>query len=168
MFRQKPKWLVPEHQKEVVSHVEAILFEGFDEKFSYSDLAEWIGENNYTMVQREVPRPGCRWGTMEWRFKIKTALGTEADLHNGEYLVKLDSGKFLIMSADLYKALFESSGTEIKNDYTISWATGPTEETTDTDNRVELTRTDTSGAINWLSDKSETTEKDYYSHIAEF
>ena len=123
MIQQKPKWLVSEHQKEVVSHVEAILFEGFNEKFSYSDLIEWIGQDNYTLIQREVPRPGFRWGTMEWFFKIKTALGTEVELQVGEYLIKLASGKFLIMSPELYKALFESSGIEIKNDYTISWAT---------------------------------------------
>lgn len=147
IVQQKPKWLAAEHRKEVVSHVEAILFEGFDIKFSYSDLAEWIGEDNYKMVQKEVPRPGNRWGTIEWVFIIKTALGTEAELHNGEYLVKLASGKFLVMSADLYKALFESSGTEIKNDYTISWATEPIN--TDDDKPEPISSSNNSGVINW-------------------
>lgn len=147
MVQQKPKWLSAEHRKEVVSHVEAILFEGFDIKFSYSDLAEWIGEDNYKMVQKEVPRPGYRWGTMEWVFIIKTALGTEAELHNGEYLVKLASGKFLVMSADLYKTLFESSGTEIRNDYTISWATEPIN--TNDDKPEPISSSNNSDVINW-------------------
>lgn len=147
MVQQKPKWLTSEHRKEVVSHVEAILFEGFNVKFSYSDLAEWIGEDNYKMVQKEVPRPGNRWGTIEWVFIIKTALGTEAELHNGEYLVKLKSGKFLVMSADLYKALFESSGTEIKNDYIISWATEPIN--TDDDKPEPIKSSNNSDVISW-------------------
>lgn len=147
IVQQKPKWLTSEHRKEVVSHVEAILFDGFESKFSYSDLAEWIGEDNYTMVQREVPRPGYRWGTMEWVFIIKTALGTEAELHVGEYLVKLNSGKFLVMSADLYKALFESSGTEIKNDYIISWASEPIN--TDDDKPEPIKPSNNSGVISW-------------------
>lgn len=147
MVQQKPKWLAAEHRKEVVSHVEAILFEGFDIKFSYSDLAEWIGEDNYKMVQKEVPRPGNRWGTIEWVFIIKTALGTEAELHNGEYLVKLASGKFLVMSADLYKTLFESSGTELKNDYTISWISEPIN--TDDDKPEPIKPSNNSGVISW-------------------
>lgn len=147
IVQQKPKWLVPEHLKEVVSHVEAILFEGFDSKFSYSDLIEWVGEDNYTMVQQEVPRPGYRWGTMAWVFKIKTALGTEVELHAGEYLVKLNPGKFLVMSADLYKALFESSDTEIKNDYTISWATEPIN--TDDDKPEPIKSLNNSDIISW-------------------
>lgn len=106
---------------------------------------------------------------MVWYVKLKTVSGDFVDVNPGEYIVKLDSGKFITLPAETYKVLFEDSGTQVKNDYVISWATGPTEETIDTDNRVELTRTDTSGAINWLSDKSESTEeKDYYSHIAEF
>lgn len=148
MVQQKPKWLASEHQKEVVSHVEAILFEGFDSKFSYSDLVNWIGEDNYTMVEREVPRPGCRWGTIEWFFKIKTALGTEEELQIGEYLIKLASGKFLVMSADLYKALFESSGTEIKNDYTISWITEPINTEDKKSDLIESSNN--SDVINWL------------------
>lgn len=148
MIQQKPKWLASEHQKEVVSHVEAILFEGFNVKYSYSDLGKWIGEDNYTLVQQEVPRPGCRWGTMEWCYKIKTALGTEVDLHVGDYLIKLASGKLLVMSADLYKALFESSGTEIKNDYTISWASEPIN--TEDKKPEPIETSNNSGVISWL------------------
>ena len=165
MIQERPKWSASEHQKEMVSHVEAILFDGFDKKYSYSDLGKWIGKDNYTMVQREVPRPGCRWGTMEWFLKIKTALGTEVDLHVGEYLVKLDSGKFLVMSADLYKALFESSGSEIKNDYTISWATDKPNEEKPVVNSVN-TSTSTPGTINWLTAKDDYGD-DYINHIAE-
>lgn len=122
MVQQKPKWLTSEHRKEVALHVEAILFEGFESKFSYSDLAKWIGEDNYTMVQQEVPRPGHRWGTMEWVFKIKTALGTEEELHAGQWLVKLPSGKFIIMSDEMYNAMFADN--ENHDQYIVSWDVG--------------------------------------------
>ena len=166
---QKPKWFTSERHKEAVSHVEAVLYEYPEDKYSYAEFIKWLGDDNYKIDSREAPIPGQRWGRMVWYVKLKTVSGDFVDVNPGEYIVKLDSGKFIILQAETYKALFEDSGTQVKNDYVISWATGPTEETIDTDNRVELTRTDTSGAINWLSDKSESTEeKDYYSNIADF
>lgn len=165
---QKPKWFTSERCKEAVSHVEAVLYEYPDDKYSYTEFIKWLGDDNYKIDAREAPRPGQRWGRMVWCIKLKTVSGSFVDVNPGEYIVKLDSGKFIILQAETYKALFEDSGTQVKNDYVISWATGPIEETLDTDNRVELTRTDTSGVINWLSDKSDSTEeKDFYSSIAD-
>ena len=165
---QKPKWFTSERRKEAVSHVEAVLYEYPEDKYSYAEFIKWLGDDNYKIDSREAPRPGQRWGRMVWCIKLKTVSGDFVDVNPGEYIVKLDSGKFIILQAETYKALFEDSGTQVKNDYVISWATGPIEEILDTDNRVELTRTDTSGVINWLSDKSDSTEeKDFYSSIAD-
>lgn len=131
---QKPKWFTSERHKEAVSHVEAVLYEYPEDKYSYIEFIKWLGDDNYKIDSREAPIPGRRWGRMVWYVKLKTVSGNFVDVKPGEYIVKLDSGKFITLPAETYKALFEDSGTQVKNDYVISWATGPTEETIDTDN----------------------------------
>ena len=121
------KWTLSENLKRTASFVEAVHFTDLSDILNDTGFTEWLGRDNFELRQRiKAENTGGKWPRhsidMYLVVKTATAFGEEEELRPGQWLVKLQSGKFIIMSDEMYNAMFADN--ENHDQYIVSWDVG--------------------------------------------